>query len=323
MHRILCATCKDEAINGLQDQDVRRRSKSRWSLRRDTTQFPCIIQVLYTAPYIELGRPAYWGSRAIPGWSEPSVRPRLPTSESNPPKLPAHYLVGLHLAPGIVFSAFLFVLAGIFAQHGLTAYLAELISIPACLMPLLIGIIFLSNCRSSNARPIIRAITYRERGTVGDYMLWPILLYICWALNSLLVIPLTTGLETRFFGWFPTRLTTHSMISDVAASPPAQRHATFVLAILLSGVLAPLVEEAYFRGFLLPRMSHLGWMAPVINAFLFGLYHFFSPWSLPIIFVAFVPVAFIVQARKNFRIGFVVHAMFNLTGVFTLFLHPT
>ena len=133
--------------------------------------------------------------------------PRLPTSESDhqePPRLPAHYLIGLHLAPGVVFSAFFFVLAGVFAQHGLTACLAELIAIPACLMPLLIGIIFLSNRRSSDARSIIRAITYRERGTVGDYVLWPILLYVCWALNSLLAVPLTAGLEIRCFSWFPT-----------------------------------------------------------------------------------------------------------------------
>ena len=80
------------------------------------------------------------------------------------------------------------------------------------------------------------------------------------------------------------------------------------------------MEEAYFRGFLLPRMRHWGRMAPVANALLFGLYHFFTPWNLPAVFVAFVPVAFVVQARKNFRISLVVHVLFNLTGVLTLFL---
>ena len=67
-------------------------------------------------------------------------------------------------------------------------------------------------------------------------------------------------------------------------------------------------------------MRRWGSFAPVANAFLFGLYHFFTPWNLPAVFVAFVPIAFVVQARKNFRIGLVVHAMFNLTGVLTLFL---
>ncbi len=107
------------------------------------------------------------------------------------------------------------------------------------------------------------------------------------------------------------------MVSGVASSPPVQRHLTLVLAIFLSGLLAPLIEETYFRGFLLPRMKHLRWLAPVLSALMFGVYHFFTPWGLPVIFVAFLPIAFVVQARQNFRIGVVVHAMFNLMGVVT------
>ncbi|MEV0111553.1 CPBP family intramembrane glutamic endopeptidase [Nocardia sp. NPDC050799] len=40
----------------------------------------------------------------------------------------------------------------------------------------------------------------------------------------------------------------------------------------------PLIEELYFRGFLLPRIAHLGGWAPVLSTVLFALYHFWSPW---------------------------------------------
>ena len=228
-------------------------------------------------------------------------------------------LILLHLAPGVVFSTFLFIFSGVLIHHGLTAYLAEIILVPACLLPILLGVIFLWSRRSGETGSLMRVITYREKGTVSDYVLWPILLYACWGVCSLILFALVGDLETRFFGWFPSRLRTEAMISAVAASSPVQRQVTFVLAFLFSGLLAPLIEEAYFRGFLLPRMNHWGWMAPVGNAFLFGVYHFFSPWGLPNIFLAFLPVAFVVQARRNFRIGLVVHSMFNLTGVYTLF----
>jgi membrane protease YdiL (CAAX protease family) len=237
-----------------------------------------------------------------------------------PPTLPAHHLVALHLAPGLVFSAFLWLLSGLFTRHGLTAYLAELIAIPICLVPLLAGIMAVWSRRPGEAGSVVRAIAYRERGTVSDYVLWPVLLYACWALCSLVILPLVGLLETWGFGWFPAQLHTSALLGGVAASAAAQRHVTFVLAILLSGGLAPLVEEAYFRGFLLPRMRHWGRIAPFANALLFGVYHFFTPWNLPAVFVAFLPVAFVVQARKNFRISLVVHALFNLTGVLTLFL---
>jgi membrane protease YdiL (CAAX protease family) len=237
-----------------------------------------------------------------------------------PPALPASHLIALHLAPGVVFSAFLWLLAALFTRHGLTAYLAELIAIPMCLAPLLAGIVRFWSRRPGEAGSVMGALTYRERGTVRDYVVWPILLYALWGLCSLVILPLVGRLETWGFGWFPAQLHTAALLGGVAASAPAQRHVTFVLAVLLSGGLAPLVEEAYFRGFLLPRMRHWGPTAPVANALLFGVYHFFTPWNLPAVFVAFLPLAFVVQARKNFRISLVVHALFNLTGVLTLFL---
>jgi membrane protease YdiL (CAAX protease family) len=239
-----------------------------------------------------------------------------------PPPLPASHIVALHLAPGAVFSVFLWLLAGLFTQHGLTGYLAELIAIPICLAPLLAGIMRFWSRRAGEAGSVTGALTYRERGTIRDYVVWPILLYAFWGLCSLLILPLVGRLETWGFGWFPSQLRTATLLHGVALSAPAQRHVTFVLAILLSGGLAPLVEEAYFRGFLLPRMRHWGRMAPVASALLFGLYHFFTPWNLPAVLVAFLPVAFVVQARKNFRISLVVHVLFNLTGVLALFLGP-
>ena len=228
-------------------------------------------------------------------------------------------ILGFHLIPGAIFSALLVLLSRVFIEHGLTAYLAELLLIPACLLPMLVGTMVLSAQRFGLGLSIRHAIGYRAPGTIADYIGWPLLLFSCWALASLAVVPLSSHLEAWCLTWFPAQLGSHAMISGVASSPPVQRRVTLVLAIILSGLLAPLIEEAYFRGFLLPRMKHLGWLAPVLSALLFGVYHFFAPWGLPVIFVAFLPIAFVVQARLNFRIGVVVHAMFNLVGVLTVF----
>jgi membrane protease YdiL (CAAX protease family) len=235
------------------------------------------------------------------------------------PSLTALGILGFHLIPGAVFSALLIFMSRVFIRHGLTAYLAELLLIPACLLPMLAGTMLVAAKQSGAGLSLRRAIGYSSPGTVGDYVGWPALLFLCWALASLAVVPLSRHLEAWYLTWFPAQLGNHALVGGVISSPPVQRHVTLVLALLLSGLLAPLVEEAYFRGFLLPRMKHLGWLAPVLSAFLFGLYHFFTPWGLPVIFVAFLPIAFVVQARQNFRIGVVVHAMFNLVGVITLF----
>ena len=52
--------------------------------------------------------------------------------------------------------------------------------------------------------------------------------------------------------------------------------------IVLVSFLAPLVEELFFRGLLLPRMRKaLGGIDWVVNGAMFGLYHLHQPWSMP------------------------------------------
>jgi membrane protease YdiL (CAAX protease family) len=243
-----------------------------------------------------------------------------PAGDAPEPRMLSFWqLLALHLAPGVLFSSVLIAVSDVFVRHGLTAYLAELVLIPACLAPTLLGILWWWTRRCDEGSRLSRVLPYSAPGTIGDYVGWPLLLYAAWGLLSLALVPFATWWEGHFVGWFPSDLGTQALIDGVAHATPEARQVTLVLAILFSGVLAPLVEEAYFRGFLLPRMANRGWMAPVASAFLFGLYHFFTPWSLPVIFVAFLPVAFVVRARRNFRISMVLHMLFNLTGVITLF----
>jgi membrane protease YdiL (CAAX protease family) len=79
--------------------------------------------------------------------------------------------------------------------------------------------------------------------------------------------------------------------------------------------VAPVVEEIYFRGFLLAKMESMGAVAPVANAFLFAIYHFYFPWNVPAIFLGFLPIAYAVWKRKNLAISVVTHMAINLLGV--------
>ena len=244
---------------------------------------------------------------------------QLPSMNTHEPqRLTVPWLIVLHLGPGIGFTALLIWVSQVFVQHGLTAYLAEVLLVPLILTPMLAGIVLLWNARQGEGLSLIRSLTYRKHGSVRDYVLWPTLLYLMWVGGSFVTVPLSDALQQLCLAWFPHQLTTEAMFAGLEATPPGLRMPTLLAGVLCSGLVAPLVEEAYFRGFLLPRMRHLGLAAPALSAFLFGLYHFFSPWSLPVIFLAFLPVAYVVQATGNYRIAVVVHAMLNLTGVPTV-----
>jgi membrane protease YdiL (CAAX protease family) len=53
---------------------------------------------------------------------------------------------------------------------------------------------------------------------------------------------------------------------------------TFWLSLALNGIAAPIVEEMYFRGYLMPRLSRFGRWTPVLAVGLFTLYHLWQPY---------------------------------------------
>jgi membrane protease YdiL (CAAX protease family) len=154
---------------------------------------------------------------------------------------------------------------------------------------------------------------------VVDYVVLPLFLFFCWGVLSIVVSPIAEYLEAHLSAWLPAWATQDALLKGIASCPPGQRIFTLLLAVLLSGFVAPVVEELYFRGFLLPRMEHWGWAAPAVNALLFAVYHFYFPENVPGIFVAFLPIAYVVKIKEDWRIGAIVHCMANLWGVFSVF----
>jgi membrane protease YdiL (CAAX protease family) len=232
-------------------------------------------------------------------------------------------LILLHLAPGIIFAVFFFVLSWLLIRRGLTGYLALLIAILACLAPVEIGVMFLWSARFTGKRSLSEAIRYQRKGTAVDYVVLPPLLFLCWCALSIVISPITQYFETHMSAWLPAWATQDALLTGMANCPPGQRIFTLVLAVLLSGFVAPVVEELYFRGFLLPRMEHWGWAGPAVNALLFAVYHFYFPGNVPGIFVAFLPLAYIVRIKKDWRIAAIVHSIANLWGVFSVFTFLT
>jgi membrane protease YdiL (CAAX protease family) len=227
-------------------------------------------------------------------------------------------LIALHLVPGLIFAGFFFILSRLFIERGYTGYLALLVTIPACLAPMEIGVMLYWNSRTTGRISLSQSIAYRRPGTALDYTVLPLLLFLCGGILLIAIRPMSQYLDARWTFWLPAWTTQGALITDLASNSPAQQTIAMVFGVLLSGFLAPLVEELYFRGFLLPRMEHWGWAPPVLNAFLFAVYHFYFPGNVLGIFVVFIPIAYVVMLKKNWRIGAVVHSFINLWGVFSL-----
>jgi membrane protease YdiL (CAAX protease family) len=227
-------------------------------------------------------------------------------------------LIVLHLLPSLIFAGFFFILSRVFIQYGLTGYLALLILVPVCLVPIELGVMLFWSSRFSGRRAVMEAVVYRRQGTAAEYILLPSLLFICWGVLSIPMSPIYQYLESHLANYLPSWTTQEALIRGLIGVSQTQRSITLGLGVILSGFVAPIVEELYFRGFLLPRMEHWGWMAPVVNSLLFAIYHFYFPGNIPGIFLTWLPISYVVMRTKNWRIGAVVHSLINLWGVFSL-----
>ncbi|WMJ89025.1 CPBP family intramembrane glutamic endopeptidase [Anaerocolumna sp. MB42-C2] len=90
---------------------------------------------------------------------------------------------------------------------------------------------------------------------------------------------------------------------------------SFILYAVSNGILGPIAEELYFRGFLMPRINRFGNWTPVIITVLFSAYHLFSPWEFLTRIIACLPFVYCVYKKKNIYIGMIVHCTLNTASV--------
>ena len=110
-----------------------------------------------------------------------------------------------------------------------------------------------------------------------------------------------------FFSWVPDWFT---MIPDPNAFSMTSRSVMLSMwALMLVGMIlmGGITQELYSRGFLLPRMQHMGRVAPLYNALLFAVFHFIAPWAWTTFFLMVLPWSYLVWWRRSTKIGLFIH----------------
>ena len=160
-------------------------------------------------------------------------------------------------------------------------------------------------------------VEYRQPMPIWQYfVLVPLFVIVAFVIDGA-----TSPLEVSFLNtlsWLPDWFEMRD-ISMLAAYPKSILITTFSLYMLLNGIAAPIIEELYFRGYLMPRLSHFGRWTPVVETVLFTLYHFWQPYYWISQFFFFLPITVAVYWKRNFKLGLVVHMLLNtLGGLLTL-----
>ncbi len=226
-------------------------------------------------------------------------------------------VVALHLAPGILITLAFFGIGSLFARWGLPQPLALLTTMLLVTLPLESGFLLYQGWKRNRRISLEAVVHFREPISRRLLVVLTIGLLAWAAVASTLLAPVDETVRGALFAWWPTSLNTSDFIRQMDLFSPL---VLWVVAIgsLLLNIIIPVVEELYFRGYLLPRMVTWGWLAPFYSLLLFSLYHFWIPWQNPSRLVALLPVILVVFQRRNVKLSILVHVLLNSLGSLVL-----
>ena len=233
----------------------------------------------------------------------------------------------LHLVPGIFILIAFAVLAPILEQKGLPATIALFIVIGIVLVPIELGILFYESKKKTGKFDVMSVVEYREQLPKKQYIGLGIALFL-WLMLILVAVftPIDNLIAERLFYWLPEWFFLTEFIENFDKYPQSVIVVTGIMGVVFNGLAGPVVEELYFRGYLLPRISRYGKWAPIINSILFAIYHLFSPWRVLGIAIAMIPFVYVAWWKRNIYIGMIVHCVANTLSslaIFALLLRPT
>lgn len=223
--------------------------------------------------------------------------------------------VFLHLFPGFVFTI-VYVLGVRFSVgRGVPPFFVFLSVGLLFLIPFELGYLLHQAKKRGGSFSLKRIVCYRNKIPKWQYLALPALL-LGWIFFIALVVnpPLENVIVERFFAWIPEPYFLESLVTQASQYSRSLLIVSAVFGIFFNGIFGPIVEELYFRSYLLPRISRLGSWSPILNSVLFSLYHFFTPWQNPLRLMALTPVFFTVWRKKNIYLGMIVHCIMNLAG---------
>lgn len=224
--------------------------------------------------------------------------------------------IAYHLLPGVVILAGYVLITPFLRNAGLPSAMGISLIVLLVLIPLELGILYWQGKKRNGKFSLEGIVLNREKTPALQFAL----LTFAALFGAVLFFALLGWLDKAMltlFAWLPNWFFINEELSVYSKTI---QFVNWLGIFLITGILAPYVEELYFRGFLLPRMAWMKSWAPVAEAFLFALYHFWSPWQLVTRFLAVLPLVYIVNRKRDLRIGVAAHWLLNTIGSIELLI---
>jgi membrane protease YdiL (CAAX protease family) len=224
----------------------------------------------------------------------------------------------LHITPGILVTVAFLVLKPMLDSTGYPPLLAFLLAVLLIDIPFMLGIMLNEGKKLNGRYNLSGVVLYREKVSWKTFAGVFVAAFVVLYLLIMLTTPLSSVLAESVFSWLP-----QWFFFDDAVQYEGYAKNTlvlvFILQLLITGIFLPWVEELYFRGYLMPRISRYEKWAPLIGGFLFGLYHAWQLYGFVGVFLLGAGLGYVVWWKKDIRLSIGLHVFANaLVRVFLL-----
>lgn len=219
--------------------------------------------------------------------------------------------LSLHILPGVFILMVFVALAPLLMRAGFPPLLA--INIGATFgLAYQVWHLYSLGKKRNGSWSLAGIVQYREPIPVWQYFaLVPLFVILAFLIDGL-TQPIGATLLSRL-PWIPAwfEMRDASQLLEYSKSALAL---TFGVSLVINGIFAPIIEELYFRGYLMSRLSRFGRWTPVVETALFTLYHFWQPYYWISQFLFTLPYVSAVAWKRNIKLGIFIHMTLNLLG---------
>jgi hypothetical protein len=219
----------------------------------------------------------------------------------------------LHLLPGAVGTIVYILITPFFMDSGYPSMFSILVTAAVVILPIELGYLFYQARQINGSFSLKDIVLYREALPKWQYVAIPLALVIWGFLATGITLLLDNVILKAWFSWLPEWFAIFDPEQLQGYARPSLL-TTFWIGLIVNGLALPVVEELYFRGYLLPRLSRFGKWTPLINVSLFSLYHFWTPWQAISRILWMLPWVYTTWRKQNIYLMMIAHCTANTLG---------
>ncbi len=226
---------------------------------------------------------------------------------------PQHSLLkslGLHILPGVLVTVAFLLFKPLLDSSGYPPLLAFLLAVLLVDLPVMLGVMLYEGKKRNGRYSLEGVVLYREKVSWGAFALVFVGAFVVVYILMMLMTPISNFLTESVFSGLPGWMFLDEQTQYEAYARNVLLVA-FALHLVLTGVALPWVEELYFRGYLMPRLSRYGKWAPLLGGLFFGLYHTWQLFGFATVFLLGVALGYVVWWKRDIRISISLHVFAN------------